>query len=177
MLASGSSFTEANECKMRGKIHLLLVGDGGSFKVPLLTYAAALAPFTSSCTAVYSSTNKMGLTLAVQQVHSDSHWYLEAGTLSLAHKGIFFVPNLSFLKKNELAMLREAVCLAVSKENITTSVPCECSVVANIAFCSDSITSKRSEANYQEVCHVQYDLTFFLLRSSLLYQTENVWNT
>jgi hypothetical protein len=62
---------------MREKIHVLLLGDGGILKQSLLSYVASLAPCASTYSAIGSNANKMGLTLTVQQLHSDTHWYLE----------------------------------------------------------------------------------------------------
>jgi DNA replicative helicase MCM subunit Mcm2 (Cdc46/Mcm family) len=62
---------------MRERIHVLLLGDGGALKQSLLSYVASLAPCTSTYSSIGSNANKMGLTLTVQQIHSDTHWYLE----------------------------------------------------------------------------------------------------
>jgi DNA replicative helicase MCM subunit Mcm2 (Cdc46/Mcm family) len=122
----------------RGRIHLLIVGEDDIFKQQLLNCVALLAPrFSSYSVANSPYSTKMGLTLLTQQTDATTTWYLEgttvwfnhsnlsplekscingdfflsAGTLALAHRGVFVVPDLSLLKKRELFILKQGnVC-------------------------------------------------------------------
>ena len=73
--------------RIRGDIHILLVGDPGTAKSQLLRYISQISP-----RGIYTSgqaTTKAGLTAtAVKEEFGDGRWTLEAGALVLADKGI-----------------------------------------------------------------------------------------
>ena len=69
--------------RLRGAIHILLMGDPGVAKSQLLSYMSQISPrgrFTSGMSA-----SAAGLTAAaVQDAAADGRWTLEAGALALA---------------------------------------------------------------------------------------------
>ena len=72
--------------RVRGDIHILLIGDPGTAKSQLLRYVAAIAP-----RGVYTSgkgSTAAGLTAAVVREKSTGDFFLEAGALVLADGGI-----------------------------------------------------------------------------------------
>ena len=77
----------ADGTKIRGDIHMLLVGDPGTAKSQLLRYTSQISP-----RGIYTSgqaTTKAGLTAtAVKEEFGDGRWTLEAGALVLADKGL-----------------------------------------------------------------------------------------
>ena len=85
-LFGGTRKTARDGTKIRGDIHMLLVGDPGTAKSQLLKYMHQLAP--RSILASGSASTKAGLTAtAVKDEFSEGQWALEAGALVLAHKG------------------------------------------------------------------------------------------
>ncbi|HEC94815.1 MAG TPA: minichromosome maintenance protein MCM, partial [Thermoplasmatales archaeon] len=72
--------------RIRGDIHMLLVGDPGTAKSQMLSYISKLAP--RSIYASGKATSAAGLTAAaVRDEFGEGHWTLEAGALVLADMG------------------------------------------------------------------------------------------
>jgi len=86
-LFSGVSKSLPDGTRLRGDIHVLLVGDPGIAKSQLLRYISKLSPrgiYTSG-----KSSTSAGLTAtAVKDELGDGRWTLEAGALVLADKGV-----------------------------------------------------------------------------------------
>ncbi len=72
--------------RIRGDIHVLLVGDPGIAKSQILRYVVNLAP--RGVYASGKSASSAGLTAAAVKDDFDGSWTLEAGALVLADKGI-----------------------------------------------------------------------------------------
>ncbi|MBA7521788.1 hypothetical protein ES705_13899 [subsurface metagenome] len=90
-----------DETRVRGDIHVLLVGDPGVAKSQLLTYLVKLAP-RGLYTGGKSST-AAGLTAAaVRDEFGEGRWTLEAGALVLADKGIAAVDEIDKMKKEDV---------------------------------------------------------------------------
>ncbi len=96
--------------KIRGDIHMLLVGDPGTGKSQILSYMSALAP-----RGIYTSgkaSTAAGLTAAaVKETIGEGRWTLEAGTVVLADKGLACIDELD---KNTTNLLTAMELPAVS---------------------------------------------------------------
>jgi len=94
--------------RIRGDIHILLVGDPGIAKSQLLRYVVQLAPrgiYTSG-----KSSTSAGLTAtAVRDEFGDGRWTLEAGALVLADKGIAAVDEIDKMSPEDRSALHEAM--------------------------------------------------------------------
>ncbi|OGS47922.1 MAG: hypothetical protein A3K68_01050 [Euryarchaeota archaeon RBG_16_68_13] len=86
-LFSGVSKVLPDGRRIRGDIHLLLVGDPGTAKSELLSYMSRLSP--RGIYATGKAATAAGLTAsAVRDEFGEGRWTLEAGALVLADKGL-----------------------------------------------------------------------------------------
>ena len=94
--------------RLRGDIHVLLVGDPGIAKSQILRYVVKLSPrgiYTSG-----KSSTSAGLTAtAVKDEFGDGRWTLEAGALVLADMGIAAVDEMDKMAKEDRSALHEAM--------------------------------------------------------------------
>jgi len=97
-----------DETRVRGDIHLLLVGDPGVAKSQLLTYLVKLAP-RGLYTGGKSSTSAGLTAAAVRDEFGEGRWTLEAGALVLADKGIAAVDEIDKMEKKDRDALHEAM--------------------------------------------------------------------
>lgn len=107
-LVSGFSKRLPDGARIRGDIHILLVGDPGIAKSQLLRYMAKLSPrgiYTSG-----KSSTSAGLTAtAVKDELGDGRWTIEAGALVLADKGIAAVDEMDKMTSEDRSALHEAM--------------------------------------------------------------------
>ncbi|MBK5190239.1 MAG: minichromosome maintenance protein MCM [Methanosarcinales archaeon] len=131
-LFSGVPKELPDESRVRGDIHVLLVGDPGVAKSQLLTYLVKLAPrglYTGG-----KSSSAAGLTAAaVRDEFGEGRWTLEAGALVLADKGIAAVDEIDKMKKEDRDALHEAMeqqTVSIAKAGIMARLNSRCSLLA-----------------------------------------------
>ncbi|MHB8585096.1 MAG: LAGLIDADG family homing endonuclease [Thermoplasmatota archaeon] len=95
--------------RLRGEIHVLLVGDPGVAKSQLIRTSARIAPrgmYTSG-----QSTSAAGLTAAAVQDDSfgEGRWTLEAGAMVLADKGLCAIDEIDKMRKEDRSAMHEAL--------------------------------------------------------------------
>jgi replicative DNA helicase Mcm len=118
--------------RVRGDIHVLLVGDPGTAKSQLLRYIAEVAP-----RGVYTSgkgATAAGLTAAaVKDDFGGGRWMLEAGMLVLADGGIAIVDELDKMTPEDRSAMHEALeqqTVSIAKAGITATLNARCPVLA-----------------------------------------------
>jgi replicative DNA helicase Mcm len=118
--------------KIRGDIHILLVGDPGTAKSQLLEYVSALAP--RGVYASGKSSTAAGLTAAaVRDEFGEGRWTLEAGALVLADKGIACVDEIDKMNPQDRSSMHEAMeqqGVHIAKAGITAALQTRCAVLA-----------------------------------------------
>jgi replicative DNA helicase Mcm len=131
-LFSGVQKHMPDETKIRGDIHILLVGDPGTAKSQLLEYVSHLSP--RGVYASGKSTSAAGLTAAaVRDEFGEGRWVLEAGALVLADGGIACIDEIDKMSSQDRSALHEAMEqqeIHVAKAGITAALKSRCSLLA-----------------------------------------------
>jgi replicative DNA helicase Mcm len=117
--------------RLRGDIHVLLIGDPGIAKSQLLRYVVKLSP-----RAIYTSgqsSTAAGLTAtAVKDEFGEGRWTLEAGALVLADMGVAAVDEMDKMEKGDRSALHEAMeqqTISVAKAGITATLKSRCALL------------------------------------------------
>ncbi len=131
-LFSGVPKELPDKTRVRGDIHVLLVGDPGVAKSQMLIYLVNLAPrglYTGG-----KSSSSAGLTAAaVRDEFGEGRWTLEAGALVLADKGIAAVDEIDKMKKEDRDALHEAMeqqTVSIAKAGIMARLNSRCALLA-----------------------------------------------
>ena len=118
--------------RLRGDIHILLMGDPGVAKSQLLSYMSQISPrgrFTSGMSA-----SAAGLTAAaVQDSAADGRWTLEAGALALADLGLAAIDEFDKMNENDRSSMHEAMeqqRISVSKAGINATLSTKYAILA-----------------------------------------------
>lgn len=131
-LFSGVTKQLPDGSRIRGDLHMLLIGDPGTGKSQMLGYIRNIAP-----RSVYTSgkgSSSAGLTAAaVRDDFGDGQqWTLEAGALVLADQGIAAVDELDKMRSEDRSAMHEALeqqQISVSKAGINATLKSRCSLL------------------------------------------------
>jgi len=116
--------------RVRGDIHLLLVGDPGTAKSTLLLYAAQIAP-----RGVYTTgrgSTAAGLTAAVIREQGGG-MVLEAGATVLADMGVCVVDEIDKMRPEDRVAMHEVMAnqtVSIAKGGIVATLNARCSILA-----------------------------------------------
>ncbi|WP_338103456.1 minichromosome maintenance protein MCM [Methanolapillus millepedarum] len=117
--------------RVRGDIHIILVGDPGVAKSQLLRYIIRLSPrgvFTSG-----KSASASGLTAAaVRDELGDGRWTIEGGALVMADMGIAAVDEMDKMRDEDKSALHEAMeqqTVSIAKAGIIATLKSRCSLL------------------------------------------------
>ncbi len=131
-LFGGVEKKHADGIRVRGDIHVLLVGDPGVAKSQLLRHVADVAP-----RGIYTSgkgATAAGLTAAaVKDEFAGGRWTLEAGMLVLADGGIAVVDELDKMTPEDRSAMHEVLeqqTVSIAKAGITATLNARCPVLA-----------------------------------------------
>ncbi len=130
-LFGGATKERSDGTRMRGDIHIFLIGDPGSGKSELLKYIAQLAPKSKYVSG--KGATGAGLTATVVKDEFMRGWALEAGTLVLANKGICCIDELDKMGPEDRSAMHEALeqqKITISKANVQATLRAETTVLA-----------------------------------------------
>ncbi len=118
--------------RIRGDIHILMVGDPGTAKSQLLRYMTLISP--RSVFAFGKGSSAAGLTAAaVRDDFGEGRWTLEAGALVLADNGFVAIDELDKMDQRDTASMHEAMeqqSVTISKAGIMATLKSRCSILA-----------------------------------------------
>lgn len=130
-LFGGVKKTRADGTRIRGDLHIFLIGDPGAGKSEMLKYVSTLAPKAKYVSG--KGATAAGLTATVVKDEFLRGWALEAGALVLANRGICCIDEMDKMGKEDRSAMHEALeqqSVTISKANIQASLRAEASVLA-----------------------------------------------
>jgi len=130
-LVGGVSKNNSDGTRVRGDIHILLIGDPGVAKSQMMRSAAKISP-RGVITSGKSSTTAGLTATAVKDETGDGRWVLEAGALVLADGGFLGVDELDKMSKEDRSSLHEAMeqqTLSISKAGISAVLHTRCALL------------------------------------------------
>lgn len=117
--------------RIRGDIHVLIIGDPGTAKSQLLQFAYRIAP-----RAVYTTgkgATAAGLTAAVVREKNTGDYYLEAGALVLADGGIAVIDEIDKMRSEDRVAIHEAMeqqTVSIAKAGIVAKLNARATIIA-----------------------------------------------
>lgn len=130
-LFGGVKKTRSDGTKMRGDIHILLVGDPGVAKSVMLGFIAGIAPKARYVSG--KSASGAGLTATVVKDELLKGWSLEAGAMVLANKGLVCIDEFDKMDDEDRSSMHEAMeqqTVTISKATVQASLRAQTSVLA-----------------------------------------------
>lgn len=128
----GLSHTLPDKTKIRGDIHILLVGDPSTAKSQLLKLISSIIPRGKYVGG--RGATAAGLTATVvKDEEFTGGWVLEAGAMVLANKGVLCVDEFDKMAKEDQIAMHEALeqqTVSVAKASIVATLPAQVSVLA-----------------------------------------------
>lgn len=128
-LFGGVTRTEKSS-RIRGDVHMLLLGDPGIAKSQMLDFISLVSPRGVKASGGQSSS--VGLTCAAKQ-DANGEWTLEGGALVLADGGLCAIDEFDKMEKEDRAAIHGAMeqqKIDVNKAGINATLMTRCSILA-----------------------------------------------
>lgn len=131
-LFGGVPKTMPDGTRIRGDIHILLVGDPGTAKSQLLRYISQLAPRSIYTSGKSSSAAGLTASAVRSDEFGEGRWTLEAGALVLADMGIACVDELDKMSPKDRDALHQAMEqqeISIAKAGINATLKSRCALL------------------------------------------------
>ncbi|KAG6499285.1 hypothetical protein ZIOFF_039042 [Zingiber officinale] len=166
LLFGGSRKRLPDGVRLRGDVHVLLLGDPSTAKSQFLKFVEKTAPV-----AVYTSgkgSSAAGLTASVIRDSSSREFYLEGGAMVLADGGVVCIDEFDKMRPEDRVAIHEAMeqqTISIAKAGITTVLNSRTSVLAAANPPSgryDDLKSTQDNIDLQTTILSRFDLIFIV---------------
>ncbi len=117
--------------KIRGNMHILLIGDPATAKSQLLKLTSKLIPRSRYVSG--KGVTGAGLISTVRKDEFTGGWVLEAGALVLCNKGLISIDEFEKMAREDQVAMHEALeqgSVSIAKASIVATLPAQTSVLA-----------------------------------------------
>jgi len=166
-LFGGVAHNLPDKTRIRGDIHVLLIGDPGTGKSQLLKLISSIIPRGKYVGG--RGATAAGLTATVvKDEEFAGGWVLEAGAMVLANKGVLAVDEFDKMSKEDQIAMHEALeqqTVSVAKASIVATLPAQVSVLAGSNpkyFRFDPYRSIAEQVDIPDTLLSRFDLKFAL---------------
>ncbi len=164
---AGEQHVLMDKTRIRGNIHILLVGDPSTAKSQIMKLTSTLIPRGKYA----SGTGVTGAGLTATVVKDEDFmggWVLEAGALVMANRSVCAIDEFSHVAPSDMSKLQEAMSMetiSIAKASIVATLPAQTSILAgaNPKFGRfDPYIPIREQVDINEVLLSRFDLRFAL---------------
>jgi replicative DNA helicase Mcm len=131
-LFGGEEHIHKDKSRVRGEIHILLIGDPSTAKSQLMKVASTLIPRARYVSG--KGITGVGITATVvRDEELFGGWVLEAGALVLCNKSLLAIDEFEKIEKQDMIAMHEAMemgQISIAKANIVATLPAKTSILA-----------------------------------------------